>query len=108
MPKKRENVYVCEECGGYTVTVDIDEGVTPFMLGCRASGDEDSCDGMAMSQFYPEGRRPPYIPAPEWEWYRPGAEELEGETPAMQAHAGMGGLFLRRRGELTRQKEQID
>ena len=39
------NVYVCQKCGGLTVTVDVDEGVTPFMLGCRATGKESDCDG---------------------------------------------------------------
>lgn len=106
--KGRENVYVCEQCGGFTVTVDIDDGVTPFMLGCRALGEEGLCEGLAYSELYPPGPRPPHIPAPAWEWYKPTAQELKASTPGMQAHAAQGGLFLRKRGELMRRKEQVD
>lgn len=108
MPKDRENVYVCEKCGRYTVTVDVDEGVTPFLLGCRAAGSEGVCKGLAQSQFYPKGPRPPHIPAPAWEWYKPDAAELERSTPDMREHAEKGGLFLRKRGEEARRKGQID
>ncbi|MDO8476746.1 MAG: hypothetical protein Q7W02_11280 [Candidatus Rokubacteria bacterium] len=34
------NVYVCPKCGRGTVTIDRDEGTTPFLLRCRASGRE--------------------------------------------------------------------
>ena len=42
--KGEENVYVCQKCGGLTVTLDRDQGTTPFMIGCRASGKEGDCD----------------------------------------------------------------
>lgn len=32
MNESRINVYICEKCGGHTTTVDVDEGVTPFMM----------------------------------------------------------------------------
>lgn len=95
--KGRENVYTCEKCGGLTVTIDVDEGVTPFMLKCRASGRQGDCDGFARSSFYPKGPRPPHMPAPSWEWYRPDAEEVERLSDAMREHVRQGGLCIRKR-----------
>ena len=92
-----ENVYTCPECGGLTVTVDIDVGVTPFLLGCRASGREGDCGGLAESAFYPAGKRPSHIPEPVWEWYRPTDAEVEKMSPAMQEHIHAGGLDIRLR-----------
>jgi len=78
------------------------------MLGCRASGNEGDCPGMAASQFYPRGPRPPHIPPPAWEWYKPDTSELSRSSREMREHAEKGGLFLRKRGELTRRAGQID
>ena len=94
-PKGRENVYICEFCGGFTTTIDVDEGVTPMFLDCRASGKTGNCPGMAVSQMYPEGRRPGHIPPPTFEWYRPSPEEVEKMDPAMQDHISKGGLEIR-------------
>mgnify|MGYP005831713865 CR=1 FL=1 len=91
--KGRENVYTCQKCGGYTVTVDADEGTTPFMIGCRAKG-IGVCDGTAYSAFYPEGPRPKHIPAPAWKWVRPTGEAYEKLSPAMKEYVDMGGLEL--------------
>lgn len=79
----RINVYTCE-FGCHTVTVDVDEGVTPFMISCRAKSrpdrpiepkylDKDGyCIGTAYSAFYPEEPPPPYILNKlAWEWYKP-------------------------------------
>jgi hypothetical protein len=91
--KGAANIYTCTMCGGRTVTVDCDEGVTPFMIDCRASGEDGDCDGMAQSSFY---HVPPGTPPPQWEWYAPGEEEIERATPGMRWHARQGGLFLRK------------
>ena len=32
----RLNIYTCQICRNSIVTVDLVEGVTPFMIGCRA------------------------------------------------------------------------
>ncbi len=104
MPKGRENVYVCRKCGGHTVTIDRDEGTTPFMITCRA-GDiitEDglripgSCNGDAHSSFYPPGPRPPHIEPPKWEWYKPDGLEIRDitELNTLQ-HIALGGLLIR-------------
>ena len=82
------NVYVCEyNC--LTVTVDRDEGVTPFMIGCKSRSRKDRpikadkldskgfCIGTARSSFYPKGPKPAHIPEPGWEWVLPTQEEIE-------------------------------
>ena len=113
---ERENVYTCQKCGGYTVTVDVEEGVTPFMIICRAKPkvgamdkilrdggiiirkrhkDEFECDGEAHSAFYPKGPRPMHIPAPAWEWYKPIGDAYKKLSVAMKEHVDQGGLDLR-------------
>lgn len=47
----RVNAYVCQSCKRYIGTVDIDEGVTPFMIECP-SGHNCLGDGDAKSSFY--------------------------------------------------------
>jgi hypothetical protein len=106
----RVNVYLCEyNC--HTVTVDVDKGTTPFMIGCRARStkerpigkwalDEDGfCKGTAKSNFYPKLPMPPWIKPPAWEWYKPTQEEYD-KLPAKEKddnHFAKGGLFLRPR-----------
>jgi len=127
MSEQRINVYVCRKCGGHTVTVDVDHGVTPFMIGCHAREDtvhpaesgekafadllerdlgvriksrnllKRKCNGMAESSFYPRGPRPTWIGEPQWEWYKPEGTDLAVMSKSMQEHVGKGGLALRRR-----------
>lgn len=100
VPRRRENVYTCQKCKGLTVTIDVDEGTTPFMIRCRAQdlpGLGPVCKGDAYSSFYPKGPRPAHIPAPEWEWYRPDDDETSKCNAATKEHIRMGGLLLRRR-----------
>jgi hypothetical protein len=93
----RENVYTCEKCARFTVTVDVDEGVTPFMLKCRASGKEGDCDGTAYSACYPTNPRPSWMPAPAWEWFKPTGSEYNKLSEAMKRHVDKGGLDIRHR-----------
>ncbi len=95
--KGRENVYICPVCGGYTTTIDVDDGVTPMFLRCRATGKVGDCPGMAVSEMYPEGPRPAHIPPPAFEWYRPSDDEAAKMEPAMQEHVRKGGLEIRPR-----------
>ena len=93
----RENAYVCPKCKAPTVTVDVDDGVTPMFLGCRAT---PGCDGMAQSSMYPKEPRPPWVPEPAWEWYRPTlkqAKKKEARYPGTLDHVRRGGLLLRPR-----------
>jgi hypothetical protein len=94
----KENVYTCSRCGGFTVTVDVAEGVTPFMIGCRASGKSGDCSGDAYSAFYPKKPWPVHVPTtPAWEWYRPGRGEVRRLDRASREHVKNGGLLLRKR-----------
>lgn len=96
------NAYFCPTCKGYTITVDVDEGVTPMFLGCRATGDVVACGGRAESLGYPPepwpmadpgGRQIPQTPM--FEWYRPDEVELRDMSAEMVEHVGKGGLALR-------------
>lgn len=97
MSKGQVNVYVCQKCGGHTVTIDRDDGTTPFMLDCRAGitlfDPFPKCKGIAESSFYrPDFEHGP----PEWEWYAPDVNELHKITDANTLrHVAMGGLLLR-------------
>ncbi len=84
----RVNVYVCEyNC--LTVTVDRDEGVTPFMIGCKSRNRPERpikadkldskgfCIGTARSSFYPKGPVPSHIGQPKWEWVLPNKEQVD-------------------------------
>lgn len=91
----RKNIYTCKKCGGVTITIDIDDGVTPFMIRCRASGNEDRCDGMAQSCMY---RVPVETPDAEWEWFKPTGSQYLKLSRDMREHVDKGGLDLRKIG----------
>ncbi len=91
----RENGYTCSVCSGVTMTIHVDDGVTPAFIDCRASPD---CKGVAGSMFYPEGPRPAHLPDPAWEWYRPTRKQtrrLDRKYPGVAQHVRAGGLWLR-------------
>jgi len=44
-----KNMYTCDECKGTIVTIDREQGVTPFALACRAT---EGCRGTMTSAFY--------------------------------------------------------
>lgn len=100
----RMNVYTCRLCRGYTVTIDRDEGTTPFLIGCRASGREGDCKGQAESAFYPQGPKPPHIPEPAWEWVT-FSGDIEKLPPMQREHARLGGLFLQKIGSAEKLPE---
>lgn len=117
MARGEKNAYWCPKCHGYTITIDVDKGVTPMFLACRASGDVGTCDGMAQSMVYPPEPWPiedgyeNHIPTePQFEWYAPDAIELVGLRLKSRApgtkkkrrlaaasleHVNKGGLLLR-------------
>ena len=90
MSEGRKNRYVCQTCGQSIVTVDIEEGVTPFMIGCKATKD---CDGDMYSSFYGVGQS---LEA-TFEWYKPTdfSQYPEEHRDAMREHVEMGGLDIR-------------
>ena len=111
MKNPRINVYQCK-WGCHTVTVDVDKGVTPFMIPCKFKGRTDRpvdpryigrdgyCIGTAQSSFYPKGPKPPHIKEPEWEWYKPTekwAKKKDKIYSGTYDHWKRGGLSLRER-----------
>lgn len=87
--KNRVNCYSCEECGYITKTIDVDAGVTPFMIICQ-------CGGSATSSFYKD-IKPDDIPTIEW--YRPTLREVlkMRKNPFLVEHILKGGLNDRKR-----------
>jgi len=97
------NGYRCDKCGKTTMTIHIDDGVTPMFLACRAGGLEPgpaTCGGQGTSMMYPSGPLPPAYKADllryGWEWFKPDVISLRRESVAMQEHVLRGGLMLRR------------
>lgn len=86
MKKGAKNRYTCEACQGSIVTMDVDEGTTPFMLQCRAT---EGCEGMMQSSMYRgvEGE-------PDYVWRKPTADEYKGASASMRHHFDLGGLDL--------------
>lgn len=89
--KGKKNIYVCPK-GHNTVTIDTDEGVTPFMLRCRQKDDDGkhNCTEMARSSMYQVDQN---ITA-EYEWYKP--DNLKGFNPEEKDHIRRGGLIIRK------------
>lgn len=87
----RINGWLCKVCQRWTVTVDVDHGVTPMFLACRAA---EGCDGTAVSAMY---QPPEDIGEPQWEWYRPTDKQARRMGPGMADHVARGGLAIRRR-----------
>jgi hypothetical protein len=86
--KQQKNMYVCERCAGHIVTVDLEEGVTPFLIKCEATA---GCSGMMKSSMY---RVYDQSVRASHEWYRP---TLVMRLDAWeQEHVKKGGLLLRR------------
>lgn len=106
--KERMNIYICEH-GCHNVTVDVDKGVTPFMIACEFKGRPDrpanpakmkngKCIGTAKSCMYPKElpANAPY-PVPTHEWYRPDLEEYVKLPKDEKEHVEKGGLLMRER-----------
>lgn len=86
MGKGHNNTYVCPR-GHRTVTVALEDGVTPFMLKCRSRG----CNEFGQSSFFADECQ---REKPTHEWYKPDldAEKLSEEE---RDHVERGGLLLR-------------
>lgn len=93
-----KNAYYCDLCKQYTITIDVDEGVTPMFLGCRAT---EGCKGRATSMMYPAEPWPDSVPTePMFEWFKPvlTAGQLKRhrrEFDPFVDHVQRGGLDLR-------------
>lgn len=85
--KGARNIYACNKCGKTIVTEDLDEGVTPFMILCRATKD---CNGFMLSKMYPKGinKDPDYV------WRKPTKQEYKKASAARKNHYDRGGLDI--------------
>lgn len=97
----KKNVYICEKCKRKTITVNLADGVTPFMIQCRADGMAavKVCDGMAQSSFYMVDQS---LPA-DWGWYKPSPDQIEKMSAPERDHVQRGGLKLRRLDAIERE-----
>lgn len=84
--EERLNKYTCRKCGGFIITIDRDEGVTPFMICCRAS---EYCNGDMFSAFYDN-----VSGIPTFEWRKPTSTEYAKASKAMREHYDKGGLNI--------------
>lgn len=87
--KGKLNIYVCDVCLGHTVTRDMDQGVTPFMISCHAT---EGCKGDMQSSMY---RVFDQRMLHSHEWFRP--EITAGMSAGTRDHVSKGGLILRPR-----------
>lgn len=87
----RKNVYMCRACGHGFVSIDLDEGVTPFMTSCLNPG----CNGHAQSFMYgaPQTLLDAFPPAIEW--YKPTFSERKKLPAGARHHCEKGGLLSR-------------
>lgn len=93
MPTGSINAWKCDACGGLTVAIHADEGVTPMFLACRRT---EGCNGRAVSAGYPDPPIPDEIVSLlAWEWYRPTDRWARRQGREMQDHVRNGGLVLR-------------
>ena len=86
MSKGKKNAYVCDKCKKHIITIDVDDGVTPFMIECKAT---KNCDGSMYSNFYSIDQS---MPA-QLEWFMP--KSSEGYSMEEKTYFLEGGLDIR-------------
>lgn len=99
MKLERRNAYFCKSCRKVTLTVDVDEGVTPMFIPCFHCKNE-----MANSFMYqlPGCLRFDFtngvniLPA-DLEWYKPSDQEMSKLSRGEREHVLKGGLLSRKR-----------
>lgn len=79
----RINEYRCDECHGVMVTIDVDEGDTPYFVNCQLRVNRwidgttrlmgDVCGGRSVSALYDCSQRQParfeWVQATARDWY---------------------------------------
>lgn len=80
------NRYTCGKCMQSIITVDRDDGTTPYAINCYCTA---QCGGMMTSAFYKavDGR-------PTHEWRRPTIAEFNKLNGWNREHVRKGGLIL--------------
>lgn len=88
----RKNIYVCDTCQYSFITIDLDNGIPPYMSSCQRPV---ACQGMAKSKFYTIDQG---LPA-EYGWYKPDKDELvllEAIFSGTKSYVERGGLVLKK------------
>ena len=94
------NIYTCDDCGQHIVTKDVDNGTTPFLIGCKGTF---GCTGKMCSSFYrvwdPQCKM-------RWthEWYAPSIFQTDWNAGVLE-HVRKGGLLLRMRLDNPKARE---
>lgn len=79
------NLYECNKCNNYKVTLYKDKGVTPFIMRCKCGGD--------MMHTKSSKQAPPsYVKVHNW--VRPSLEQTMSLSESMRNHILNGGLIL--------------
>lgn len=79
------NLYECNKCNNYKVTLCKDKGVTPFFIRCKCGGD--------MMHTKSSKQAPPsYVKV--YNWVRPNLEQTMSLSEGMRNHILNGGLIL--------------
>ena len=82
----KKNSYKCRKCDTITITVDRDQGTTPFIMRCP------ECNGEAESSLYRTFQRA----IPTHEWYHPTEEEYAKLSIIEKDHVDTFSLLLRK------------
>jgi hypothetical protein len=89
--------WLCPSCGADEPSLKCWRCGTVSRPVAATGAREGDCDGWATSAMYPKGPRPPHIPPPAWEWYKPTGADYDKLPPAMKEHVDSGGLDIRKR-----------
>lgn len=80
------NRYTCGKCAQAIITIDADEGTTPFAINCHATR---GCAGMMTSAFYAG-----VTGTATHQWRKPTIAEFNRLNSWNKEHVRMGGLLL--------------
>ncbi len=87
----KRNAYTCRTCGKTIVTIDEDEGTTPFMLAHTSIGAK--CAGMMQSHVY-RGEVVESDAAASFVWRKPTPKEYRAARRLLRYHFDQGGLGI--------------
>ena len=91
MELERRNAYFCKMCRKVTITVDVNEGVTPMFIMCP------HCNTLATSFMYQLPGCLHIGVEAEYEWYKPSEKETLMLSKGEAEHVFKGGLLMRKR-----------
>ena len=95
MKLERRNAYFCKVCKHTTITVDVDNGITPMFILCPHCG----CSATSFMYQLP-GALHIGVEA-EFEWYKPDEKQTLMLSKGEAEHVFNGGLLMRKRTKKT-------